>query len=154
MNDINPSVGRENRISNCFGPVPDLAIDKAENQLGVTFPPGYRRFLQQYGAAWLEGPDSLAIAGVTTERRDDVNPPTWESVVAATLSSRNGNPRSLLFISGDGGDVSYCLDTSALDPSGECQVVALGPGHDCVVIAGSFDEFIELAATGRLANSA
>jgi hypothetical protein len=130
----------------CHGPVSDEEVAAAERQLGVRFPPGLRAFLSEHGAAVGRGMD---LAGVPVRGG---MPPQWSDLVSTTLRARKPTaslPSNLVFISDDGMDCRYYLDTARVDAEGECPVVALGPGRDCDVVAETFVQFVERASRGE-----
>jgi hypothetical protein len=135
----------------CAGAVADAVIDAAEEELGLRFPVSYRIFLSCFGSAWLA---PYEIAGLGGGRHTGPEPPRWQHVVDATVLLRRalggGIPVEYVAISDDGGDYKFYLDTGNLNALGEAPVIVLGPGRDAVVIAASFVEFIERAATGQL----
>ncbi len=124
------------------GHVEEAVIRKAETSLGVTFPPSYRAFLEEFGAALGDG---FEIAGLFNDEVDH-GPPQWNHVVKRTLRIRRASgdrvPKGYIAVSGDGGDHIYYLDTTRKRQDGECPVIALGPGAEGVVIAEEFVEFV------------
>ncbi|HBL31088.1 MAG TPA: hypothetical protein DD490_30035 [Acidobacteria bacterium] len=131
------------------GPASEEMISAAQSQLGVRFPPSYRRFLETYGAALC--PD-IEIAGLFTVR-DENEPPLWSDVVTSNLQMHRAArllSSGLVAISGDGGDYTYCLDTTSSQLGEECPVVALGPGVDCVLIGENFPDFVVRSFEGRV----
>ena len=134
------------------GPAAETEIAAAEKELGVRFPRSYRVFLNHFGAGWL--PSSFEVAGLGPGRCTDPEPPLWEHVIDVTTMarrvSRGSIPHEYVRFSSDGGDYAFYLDTGNIDANGESPVVVLGSGRDGVVIAQSFVEFVEGAASGRL----
>ncbi|MBY5925761.1 MULTISPECIES: SMI1/KNR4 family protein [unclassified Halomonas] len=66
------------------GPVSDLAIGQAENELGVQFPSEYHEFLRKYGAVFTRGVEVYGLIQV----EEDGNPPLWQDVVTVTKQLR------------------------------------------------------------------
>ncbi|MEZ4360815.1 MAG: SMI1/KNR4 family protein [Kofleriaceae bacterium] len=106
------------------GPVPQAAIDAAEEALGCTFPPSYRTFLLTFGGISL--PPHLGIVhdfiGVTETRGGDEP----SDVVARTLQAREERRLSgNLIVVGLGANQQewFCLDVNRTNPHGECPVV-------------------------------
>jgi hypothetical protein len=106
------------------GPVPESAIDAAEEALGCTFPPSYRTFLLTFGGVSL--PPHLGIvhdfvgvsAADTTAKSHDV--------VQRTLRARAEKRFGVnLIVVGIGANQSewFCLDINRPDPQGEYPVV-------------------------------
>jgi hypothetical protein len=133
------------------GPVAEVDIAAAELELGVRFPTSYRVFLKHFGAAWLQ---SYEIAGLGPGRCTDPSPPLWVHVVDVTVQMRRASrgliPNEYIRFSSDGGDFAFYIDTYHMGAKAESPVVVLGPGRDGVIIAHSFVEFVELAASGRM----
>jgi hypothetical protein len=126
------------------GPVKAEWVARAEAELGLTLPRSYRLFLERFGACVLNG---VEVAGIDPMRIDESEPPRWTDIVRATKGLwRRHVPRHLLFVSDDGGDYKFCLDTSVRDATGECPVVVLGPGMEGEAIAADFTEFLARAA--------
>jgi hypothetical protein len=132
------------------GGVDEDFIRQAELELGTRFPPSYREFLTQYGAAVCTG---LDVAGLFTSSNNDA-PPLWSNVVKSTIQRRKASrgllPHEYLFIGDDGGDYSFFLDTSRAHGSGECPVIALGPGVDASIVADDFEDFLRRSLSGTL----
>ncbi len=132
------------------GPAEEATIAQAEQLLGVRFPPSYRSFLSEFGAALCEG---FELAGLFVQE-DESRPPQWMDVVKSTHQLRRGSddliPREYIPVSGDGGDYIYYIDTSVIGPDGESPVIALGPGVDGVVIAESFSDYVIRASRGQI----
>jgi len=91
------------------GPVDDAAIERAEQLLGVTFPPTYRRFLQQLGAGDIWGEEFYGIID------DDLHEPLVPNAVGLALAERKGGslPDHLLPIYELGDGTIFGLDFSA-----------------------------------------
>lgn len=133
------------------GGVDEQSIQEAEERLGVRFPPTYRAFLSQFGAALCDG---FEIEGLFVVENDDGSP-LWPDVVKRMLQLRRVSkgliPDAYVVISDDGGDYTFYLDTSRPDAQGECPVVVLGPGVDSLVVADDFVEFVSRSFQGSLA---
>jgi hypothetical protein len=88
----------------------------------------------------------LEIAGLPAIDQSDHEPPLCSNVVTTTLqirrSSRGLILNSYVFVSDDGGDYKFFLDSGRPNSNGECPVVVLGPGADAVVIAEDFCDFV------------
>jgi hypothetical protein len=71
----------------------------------------------------------------------------WTDVVSATLRmrhvSRGHISSSFIFVSDDGCDDSFYLDTAQRGGDSESPVVVLGPGRDCQIVASTFVGFVE-----------
>lgn len=128
------------------GPVDDKHVDSAERHLGVKFPPDYRNFLRNYGAAMGVGFD---VAGIAEEIPGE--PPLWVDVVEFTISMRGkegkiGSYSDLVALSSDGMDITFYLRTDDIHAG---EVLALGPGVE-EVVARSFNEFLHKISNGDL----
>lgn len=88
-------------------PVTEALVEKAEQFLGVRFPPDYREFLRRWG--WL-GVGPLDVLGITSA--DFENAGAHDAVwFTADARRRIGLPHHLVVIGDSDGDVYYCLDT-------------------------------------------
>ena len=139
-------LSRALRSANSFGPIPDARIIAAERALEVTFPECYRAFLRMFGASLGKGYELAGLA----DAGSDHEPPMWTDVVQTTLRgrrvSRGAIASTLIFISTDGCEDSFYLDTSRGD-SAQAPVIVLGPGRDYEIVAPSFVDFVELLAS-------
>ncbi len=124
------------------GPTTESRIQDAENALQIKFPPSYRNFLLHIGAihdiAGLPDPPPLGEMSY------------WLDVVELSnsmLTDLHGirHDRHLLYLSNNGGDLCYYLDSSRVDQDGEYPVVLLGPGYDSEVFCKNFFEFIKMS---------
>src|ERR1700761_5192839 len=134
----------EEYVGSYYGPNSEAQVAAVEDELGLVLPRSYRIFLRRFGAAVCEG---LMIAGLPDTRNTGPEPPFWDHVVDSSRSlwpNRHGYglDRHLVFLTDDGGDMKFYLDTSAMDDSGECPVVAMGPGYPGVVVGSTFLEFL------------
>lgn len=125
-----------------IGPRPESLIRTAEEKLGVTLPPNYRRFLGELGYAGIRGQEIYGLLN------DDFENGSVPDGIWVTLNERKfpNTPHQMIVI----GDTGYCsfyvLDTARRTPDGECPVVEWWPGSgddpaDCEVIADDFGAF-------------
>jgi hypothetical protein len=141
----------EEYVGNYYGPNSEARVAAVEEELGLVLPRSYRIFLRRFGAAVCEG---HMIAGLPDTRNTGPEPPFWDHVVdsrRSLWSDRNGNgvDRHLVFLTDDGCDIKFYLDTSSMDDSGECPVVAIGPGYPGVLVGSTFLGFLaRLYASG------
>lgn len=136
-------------LSDYYGPNSESRVVEVEEELGLPLPKSYRIFLGRFGAAICKG---HMIAGLPDTRNTGPEPPFWDHVVDTSKSlwpNRHGYgvDRHLVFLTDDGGDINYYLDTSAMDDQGECPVVALGPGYPGVVVGSTFLDFLAKLST-------
>jgi hypothetical protein len=126
----------------CFGPVPEARIANAERELGATFPPSYRVFLRHFGAANVAG---YQIHGLPDPPEADTIP-FWLDLVEAVRMTRSGHhpmPHEFLYLTNNGGDTWYYLDTSRRDAASECPVVEFGSvAVQGAIVAESFLAFL------------
>lgn len=130
-----------------YGPQRHESVSQLEELLGVTLPPSYRSFLQQYGGGYgLIGifdnqPDSLhlgCLLGDTQRLRDKYQLPT--NFIPVRVSPFGGID---------------ALDTSSPDAVGEYPVYLLTIGPDGqlthrIRTADSFDQYLRGFLTDRL----
>jgi len=108
------------------GPASQEKIRQAEQDLGVTFPPGYRDFLRDCGAVVAPGLELYGITAPTSE------PPLFQDVVTVNRALRRqeqmGADRPLHFAIADDGEGAYYFMVGAgdKDPS----VYMIGPDCD------------------------
>ena len=102
------------------GPVPETAIDAAEQALGVTFPPSYRHFLRTFGGIAI--PPHLGVVhdfvGVAPEASNDVVHKTLEARAQRKLADH-------LVVVGMGAQYQewFCLDVSKPQGNGEYPIL-------------------------------
>jgi hypothetical protein len=125
-----------------FEAQPEERVDRAEQVLGVRFPPSYRRFLLEYGAG---GVGSEEIYGIVNDDFDDPRPP--QAVGLTQRLRREGQISDDLVVTYNLGQGSYyALDTANAGPDGEAPVVGFTPGLNSAgdeldTIAPSFASF-------------
>ena len=122
------------------GERPEKLLVAAERALALTFPPSYRRFLQQLGAGAVGG---FEVYGVTDEPFDGPIP----DGVWATLDSRSSPsrlPATMVVIGEDGMGGEYVLDTAkGLEPPVEVwDGGASGPDDALERMADDFGAFL------------
>src|SRR5437762_6151665 len=103
------------------GVKPEVLVAKAEDALGLTFPPSYRRFLLQMGCGDING---LEVFGLIN---DNFEKSTVPNGIWLTLNQRRtiGLNRSYVIIADGGDGTYYALDTRQADEEGETPVVRL-----------------------------
>ncbi len=123
MDDVFALLEAHPDLAFSLGTLPEDMVETAERELGVVFPPSYRRFLSRYGymgfgSEEFKGLSPTGVRGTATD------------VVWSTLQRRRyGLPSDLVEVLDPGiGDWIYCLDTSSTDTDGECPVVKWIPG--------------------------
>ncbi|HTS82715.1 MAG TPA: SMI1/KNR4 family protein [Myxococcaceae bacterium] len=120
------------------GPKPESLVARAEEALGLRFPPSYRQFLLELGCGDVGG---FEVYGVVD---DDFVHSSVPDAIWMTLEERRNvglDPRYLVI--GTLGDGTLdCLDTVHLGRDGEAPVVQLSSeGEDPVRLADSFGEY-------------
>jgi hypothetical protein len=106
------------------GPVPESAIDAAEEALGCTFPPSYRTFLLTFGGINL--PPHLGIVHNFVGVAASASVPERHDVVQRTLRARAEKRFGVnLIVVGIGANQSewFCLDINRPTVHGEYPVV-------------------------------
>jgi hypothetical protein len=100
------------------GPADDRTIERAEDLLGVTFPPTYRRFLERLGAGDILGEEFYGIVD------EDLEDPLPNAVGLALDERKHGSlPDHLLPIYALGDGTIFGLDFNA-SAGGEAAVVS------------------------------
>lgn len=130
----------------CAGRVALDQISRVEDELGVSLPPEYKSFLEEFGAMVAPG---IEIYGVFQNTSDDA--PMWQSVVEVTKSLRvwqqvGAEREGYLPISDDGMGTYFFLDTTS---GRNAQIFAIGPGVN-IKVADNFVEFVVRFAEGSL----
>jgi hypothetical protein len=133
------------------GPAPEAAIEAAEEALGCTFPPSYRRFLATFGG--IQIPTHLGVVhdfvGVSQQPGGAVAAHTGDAVtdrsdvVAQTLRARSERKLSEnLVVVGMGAQYQewFCLDTSRQTSDGECPIL-LFDARDNALDQQFYDDF-------------
>ncbi|MGL5720215.1 MAG: SMI1/KNR4 family protein, partial [Alphaproteobacteria bacterium] len=95
-------------------------IHKAEEALALKFPKTYKKFLEKYGyggVGWFEIYGIIDSDFINSEVPDAI----WLSLEGRKAFSF---PHHLIAIYNVGEGTKYCLDTSQMNESGECPVVA------------------------------
>lgn len=125
------------------GKVPDALIARAEEILGVRFPPQYRDFLSAFGCGGVDSEQFIGLGG------DD-----YLDIVKLSRRLREGPnplPSRLLPLRADGFGNYECFDTSRPTEAGEFAIVEWnhegGPDHDCRVLAESYGEWFDSVLT-------
>jgi len=112
-------------------------ISKAENVLGVTFPPSYRKFLSTLGCGDIGGMEFYGLIG------DDFENSGVPDAIWLTLEERkSGLPENLILVYATGDGAYYAIDTSQVDPRGECAIVSYEADGTVNKIANDYGEFI------------
>lgn len=108
------------------GPKSDQLIQKAEEALGLKFPPTYRLFLKDFGCA---GISRFEIYGLTKNSREDFEEGTAPNGIWLTLDERKtGAPHHFIVIGSTGYGPLYVLDASHPNDEGEYPVMLWMPG--------------------------
>ena len=160
MPDEAQTIGELRRIiekvgSDIYGPAPEEQIVAAEEKLGLTFPPSYRSYLQNFGALQLYVQANglvhdLNLHGLIGNRDDDDERPWFDDVVNQTIYWREilveHDPlqfeplqRSLIYV-GDhlGGWYRLYLNSAEVNEQGEAPVLIEGHGIPLQIFASSF----------------
>lgn len=121
------------------GEKPDSLVAKGEAALGLTFPPSYRRFLQEFGCGSVNG---FEVYGLIDDNFADSAIP---NAIWLTLTERAecGLDPGFVIV-GEGGDGVYlAIDTRVVDGAGESPVARISPdSREYERIAASFGDFL------------
>jgi len=137
MNDRSDMLGRDFddlcSSGTVVGPVAAEHIDRAERELGLTFPQEYSEFLRKYGALVANGLELYGLPPIA-----DDGPPMWTDVVSMTLELRRYGQidESMVWLmpfSEDGMGSYFCMDVRCV---AEPDIWAIGPGVQQVVCKG------------------
>lgn len=103
---------------------PEEVVARAEQALGVSFPPSYREFVRELGAGDIAGAE---FYGVTSGEFESSSVPNG---IWFTLQERadSGLPQPLVVIYSVGEGTLFALDTAQRDDDDESPVVAWVPG--------------------------
>ncbi|HWO25427.1 MAG TPA: SMI1/KNR4 family protein [Kofleriaceae bacterium] len=133
---VRSKLSESERPCEIAGPIPESAISAAEEALGVTFPPSYRKFLRTFGGIAI--PAHLGVVhefvGVTPPGRDpSARLGAPGDVVGRTLAARAERKLAEhLVVVGLGAQSQsqeewFCLDVSRPRSNGECPVFLYDP---------------------------
>jgi antitoxin YobK len=108
-----------------IGPRDPGLVAAAEEALGVSFPPTYRRFVSELGAGSLRGREFYGIT-----REEFV--PTVPNGIGLTLDEResSGLPERYVIVGDTGSGDWYVIDTDEASADGENPVYVVMPGVD------------------------
>jgi hypothetical protein len=133
---------QNSEISDFVGRIAEETVRKAENKIGITFPPLYREFVLNYGAGNF---GSEEIYGIL---KDDFDNSGIPDAVWFTLKQREeiDLPRNLVIIYHTGGEEMFCIDVSQKNEFNESPIVSYSIGLDPEhqkneLIARDFGEF-------------
>jgi hypothetical protein len=129
------------------GPIPEELVERAEELLGVRFPPSYRHFLHELGCGDIGGAEFYGICS------DDLLKGPIPNGIWLTLDERttSGLGNDMVIVGADGTGGYYALDLARADADAEAPVVLWQPGapsRACPVVARDFGMFLrdEVAA--------
>lgn len=133
----------ENQKSKRFSGIkPDSLILKAQQALGITFPPTYRAFLSRYGCGHVAGEEFYGVVD------DDFENSSVPDAVWLTLDERkSGTPNSLVIVASTGDGGYYAIDLDKKNNEEESPVVEWWPGIPNAegnrrVVAADFGTFL------------
>lgn len=121
------------------GPQAEETVKDAEVNLRVTFPPGYRAFLKEFGAGGVESEEIVGLGG--PDHLDITK-------LAKRLRERTNHlPDYLLPLRNDGFGNYDCINLDLQGADKECAIVQWnhegGAEQDCDVISPSFSSWFE-----------
>ncbi|MFM8221301.1 MAG: SMI1/KNR4 family protein [Planctomycetaceae bacterium] len=125
------------------GPRDEHLIELAEEALGFSFPPTFRRFLKEKGCGSIAG---LEVYGLISNNFSNSSVPNG---IWLTLDERKSSmlPETLILISDAGEGGYYAIDRRQQDSRGESPVIIWVPGESTVggqveQIAADFGSFL------------
>jgi hypothetical protein len=107
-----------------FVPQPEDRVARAEQALGVVFPPTYRRFLRELGAGGVGGEE---VYGLVNDDFTDDRPPQAVGLTRA-FREQGQIADGLVVVHALGQGTYHALDTTRANADGEAPVVAFTPG--------------------------
>ena len=133
------------------GPKPEELVVRAEEALGVSFPPMYRAFLGRFGCGSIAG---FEIYGISSDefQRSAIPNGIW---LTLDERKRTGLPHLLILIAETGEGGYYAIDTGRKTSDGDSPVVEWDPGEqqplpDLPVIAEDFGAFLRAQISAAL----
>lgn len=120
------------------GVKPEGLLAKAEQALGLTFPPTYRAFLGKLGCGDIGGAEFYGVI------KDDFENSSVPDAIWLTLDERKSSsiPSSYIVVGSTGDGGYYVIDCSTSSNDGENPVVEWWPGLDQQKpVAGDYGEF-------------
>jgi hypothetical protein len=125
------------------GPAESKEIEAAEQALGVTFPPQYRKLVARHRSATIKGQE---IVGIPNRLSSEPCP----NVVDLNIDERsdNGLPSTLLLFYARGDGDHYGFDLADIGPDGEPRIKAwpiggVSVGEELEVISYDLGDLIE-----------
>ncbi|MFE2375971.1 SMI1/KNR4 family protein [Streptomyces sp. NPDC059398] len=115
--------GNEKSANHADGCDVDM-LDAAEREMGLVFPPSYRRLLEEFGTWEIAGKEFFGVY------KSPAGGDALLGTVEQTLEARHqiGLPADLMVVMVDDVWAYVVLDTSQGDQDGECPVFAWNPG--------------------------
>lgn len=106
------------------GPKPDELISKAENALGLPFPPTYKSFLKKYGCGSIAGKEFYGVI------HSDFEASGIPDAIWLTLNQRRlyQLPVGIVLIYSTGDGLYYALNSCQVNSDGEYSIVEWNPG--------------------------
>lgn len=129
-------------VGDFHGPKSEALIAKAEQALGVTFPPTYKLFLRRFGCGAVPPHEFYGVID-SDFQNSSVPDAIWLTMKYQRMAEL---PTSLILVSDTGDGGYYAIDRSRVTPDGESQIILLSPGASCdggqcSVVAGDYGEF-------------
>ena len=127
----------ENESSDFVGPIDESVIAKAEEEIGMEFPPSYKQFLKRYGCGDVDGKEIFGIIDA------DFKNSSIPDAIWLTLEERKSglNPKLLLvYAVGDG--TYYAIDFKVVNTQQEHPIVSVYLNEIGEKVADSFASFL------------
>jgi hypothetical protein len=101
-------------------------VYRAQQALGLIFPPSYESFVRRFGCGGIGGQYFYGVVG------DDFTNSSAPDGIWVTLDHRKGGyiPKDLIVVGDCGDGAVYALDTSQRQADGECPVIEWWPGAE------------------------
>jgi hypothetical protein len=126
-----------------FGGVTDEIIQQAESEVGIPFPESYKRFLRQYGQAYIG--EYHFVLGVANPERSDALQDCVSVTQRLRRDARGDFPSHFLAFVSDNGEMYYCFDASMPRDEQEYPVVRYFPFEGVEPGFADFSAFVEYA---------
>jgi antitoxin YobK len=119
MEKVKELVGKYPNRFRFIGKTANVLVERAENELGVTFPMSFKEYLETWGVIEFDSSEFYGIIG-SDFVHSSVPDFVWFN---KTIRKSQSIPDYLVIFRNIDGIVYYCLDTSKMNSEGECPVV-------------------------------
>ncbi len=120
------------------GPKPEELVRRAEEALGVCFPPTYRRFLLRLGCGDIAGREFYGVLG-----EDFENSSVPDGIWLTLTERRTSNlPESLVLVGATGDGGYYAIDLSQKSERNESPIIEWWPMGKSSIVSEDFGQFL------------